>query len=84
MENPTDTSLSDLTQHGAVLDQLGDREPSTIQEAQAVLEDIRARKGILDDETVYHLNFIPERNRRLIQRNLDALRETEAAYTRRY
>jgi hypothetical protein len=34
--------------HKDVLERLGDREPSTEFEAQAVLEDIRASKGYLD------------------------------------
>lgn len=66
-----------------VLERLGDDEPTTRSEAQAVLENIRFSKGFLDDETVEALQTIPDRNRDMIMRLVEKGRETEAAYTTR-
>ena len=72
-----------LSRHKAVLENLGDREPSTELEAQAVLEDIRAAKGYLDKETLQDVSRMPDRSKQNIQRIVDSLQETAAAYTKR-
>jgi len=68
----------------AVLERLGDREPSTELEAQAALEDIRAARGYLDKETLQDVCRMPERSKQHIKRIVDSLQETAAAYTKRY
>jgi hypothetical protein len=60
------------------------REPSTVLEARAVMESIRVEKGYLDDVTQRDLNTLLPRSRLKIQRIIEAKRETEAAYTKRY
>ncbi|KAF2183099.1 hypothetical protein K469DRAFT_690218 [Zopfia rhizophila CBS 207.26] len=70
--------------HRAVLEGLGDREPSTVLEAQAVIESIRAEKGYLDEETLQDLNSIRDSSRQNILRIIEQKQEMEAAYTRRY
>lgn len=66
-----------------MLERLGDREPSTTLEAQAVIESIRAEKGHLDEETLHELNSISDRSRQNVLRIVELKKETEAAYTRR-
>lgn len=78
-----ENNLSVVTRHGNVLESLGDREPTTVLEAQAVIENIRAEKGYLDPETAQHLNALPPRSRQNISRIIARKRETEAAYTKR-
>ncbi|ORY18241.1 hypothetical protein BCR34DRAFT_596464 [Clohesyomyces aquaticus] len=68
--------------HREILEQLGDREPSTILEAQAVLEGIRAEKGYLDLDTLQDLASIRAQSRNNILRIIEQKKETEAAYTR--
>ena len=70
--------------HKNVLEKLGDREPSTEFEAQAVLEDIRASKGYLDEETLQDVRRMRESSKQHIQRIVDSFQETAAAYTKRY
>jgi hypothetical protein len=72
-----------LSKHKAVLETLGDGEPSTELEAQAVLEDIRAAKGYLDKETLQDVSRMPDRSKQNIQRIVDSLQETAAVYTKR-
>lgn len=79
-----DGTLHSLARHRAILDELGDREPTTIHEAQAILEDIRSGKGYLDQETLHHLSTMPARSRQQIERIVNTKKETEAAYTKRY
>jgi hypothetical protein len=78
-----ENNLSVVARHGDVLERLGDREPTTVLEAQAVIENIRAEKGYLDQETLQHLNGLPLRSRQSISRIIELKRETEAAYTKR-
>jgi hypothetical protein len=70
--------------HKEVLEKLGDREPSTEFEAQAVLEGIRASKGYLDEETLQDISRMRESSRQHIQGIVDSFQETVAAYTKRY
>jgi hypothetical protein len=70
--------------HKDVLERLGDREPMTELEAQAVLEDIRASKGYLDEETWQNLGRMRDSSRQYIQRIVDSFQETAATYTKRY
>jgi hypothetical protein len=70
--------------HKDVLERLGDREPMTELEAQAVLEDIRASKGYLDEDTLQDLSRMRDSSRQYIQRIVDSFQETAAAYTKRY
>jgi hypothetical protein len=70
--------------HKDVLEKLGDREPMTELEAQAVLEDIRASNGYLDEETLQDLSKMRDSSRQYIQRIVNSFRETAAAYTKRY
>lgn len=73
-----------LGRHSDVLAQLGDREPANLIEAQAVIENIRAEKGYLDNETLQDLCNINEQSRKKILHLVRLKRETEAAYTTRY
>jgi hypothetical protein len=66
-----------------VLERLGDREPSTALEANAVIERIRISKGYLDDETRSELDGISLRGREIILQIFEDARETLAAYTKR-
>jgi hypothetical protein len=70
--------------HKEVLEKLGDREPSTELEAQAILEGIRASKGYLDEETLQDISKMRESSRQHIQGIVDSFQETVAAYTKRY
>lgn len=67
-----------------VLDALGDREPSTRLEAQAVTEKIRLSKGHLDEEVRSDLENLQPRNRNIMLGFVERNREMEAAYTSRY
>lgn len=66
-----------------MLAQLGDREPASLIEAQAVIENIRAEKGYLDSETLQDLRQISEQSQKKILNLAKLKRETEAAYTTR-
>jgi hypothetical protein len=80
-EHHLDTSLG---RYSDVLAQLGDQEPASLIEAQAVIENIRAGKGYLDTETLQDLHKLNEQNRKKILHLVKLKRETEAAYTTRY
>lgn len=73
-----------LSRHSDLLAQLGDREPASLIEAQAVIENIRAEKGYLDSETLQDLHKINEQSRKKILHLVELKRKTEAAYTTRY
>jgi hypothetical protein len=49
-----------------VLARLGDGEPSTRLDAQALMENIRAEKGYTDATTMQDLNIMPARSRQEI------------------
>jgi hypothetical protein len=74
----------DLSRLYNVFAQLGNREPSTLIEAQAVIENIRAEKGHLDEETSRELDKLPPRSRERLLRIVELKQETEAAYTTKY
>jgi hypothetical protein len=78
------TGLGHLSGHWDVFKQLGDREPTTAIEAQAVIENIRAEKGHLDDQAVQEVNTLSRPVRETILRIVELKRETEAAYTTKY
>jgi hypothetical protein len=79
-----DDLVGSLSRHCDVFRQLGDREPVTSTEAQAVIENIRAEKGYLDDETLQELNTLGSRTKERLLRIINLKRETEAAYTTKY
>ncbi|KAH7070360.1 hypothetical protein BKA63DRAFT_605622 [Paraphoma chrysanthemicola] len=64
-----------------VYKQLGTREPSTPEQARAVIEYIRAEKGHLDDEALRELNTVSRRTRERLIRIVQLKQESEAAYT---
>ena len=78
-----DENLPLASQWEEILKNLGQEEPTTRIEAQALLERIRADKGYLDEETLCELRALPERNRAKILRVAEKSRETQAAYTKR-
>ena len=73
--------VSALNKHCDVFKDLGDREPLTPIEAQAVIENIRAEKGHLDRETLRELHTLGQRSQERLLRVVKLKRETEAAYT---
>ncbi|KAH9866598.1 hypothetical protein J1614_008290 [Plenodomus biglobosus] len=64
-----------------VYEELGTREPSTLEQAQAVIENIRAEKGHLDKDALRELDTISPRNREKFLRIVQLKQESEAAYT---
>ncbi|KAF2680362.1 hypothetical protein K458DRAFT_94472 [Lentithecium fluviatile CBS 122367] len=80
--NMDNDSLFPFARHGDILEKLGDREPSTVLEAQAVIENIRVEKGHLDDATLRDLRTIPERSCQKVMRVVERNRKTEAKYTK--
>jgi hypothetical protein len=67
-----------------VFRQLGDREPANLIKAQAVIENIRAEKGYLDNKTLQELNILNARTKDWLLRIINLKRETKAAHTTRY
>ncbi|KAF2637273.1 hypothetical protein P280DRAFT_509902, partial [Massarina eburnea CBS 473.64] len=74
--------LASASRHKEVLRELGHREPSTVLQAQAVLESIRSRKGYLDETTLSHLESLPEDSRRRVLDAVARTRELEGRFTR--
>lgn len=72
-----------VRKYSAVLAQLGDREPSSILEAQAVIESIRAAKGYLEEDFLRHVRSMPPQSCDKVLQMNERLRETEAAFTTR-
>lgn len=66
-----------------VYTELGTREPSTLEQARAVIENIRAEKGHLDEDALQELDTISPRNREKFLRIVQLKQESEAAYTTR-
>ncbi|UPX10550.1 uncharacterized protein EKO05_0001202 [Ascochyta rabiei] len=64
-----------------VYTELGTREPSTLEQAQAVIEYIRTEKGYLDKDILRELDTISPRNRERLLRIVQLKQESEAAYT---
>jgi hypothetical protein len=79
-----DDLVEPLSKHCDVFRQLGDREPVNSIEAQAIIENIRAEKGHLDDETLRDLHTLGQRSQDRLLRIVKLKRETEAAYTTKY
>jgi hypothetical protein len=73
-----------VSRHRDVFKQLGNREPTTAIEAQAIIENIRAKKGHLDDRALQEVNTLSPEVRETILRIVESNRETEAAYTTKY
>ena len=69
--------------HDTVLAQLGNREPSLLSEAQAVIEGIRAEKGYLNADVLQELDSLKPETRDYLLRIVEQKKETEAAYTTR-
>jgi hypothetical protein len=76
--------VSALSKHCEVFKELGDREPLNTIEAQAVIENIRAEKGHLDEETLREVHTLGSRIQERLLRIVQLKRETEAAYTTKY
>lgn len=70
-----------FTRHSEIYSNLGNREPQTSIEAQAVIEHIRAEKGHLDQESLDQLHTLSPHVEERLLRIVNAKRETEAAYT---
>ena len=79
-----DDDSASFGRHRNVFENLGDDEPSTFLEAQAVIENIRADKGHLDATTMRDVNEMPARSRQKIMYNMEKIRDMEAAFTKRY
>jgi hypothetical protein len=77
-------SLECLNRHWGVFKQLSNREPTTAIEARAVVENIRAEKGHLDDQALQEVNTLSVPVRETLLRIVELKRETEAAYTTKY
>ncbi|KAF1938515.1 hypothetical protein EJ02DRAFT_457780 [Clathrospora elynae] len=66
-----------------VLEQLGDGEPTTALEANALIKSIRDSKGYLDEKTRLAVETIEDiESREFVLRTFEARRELEAAYTK--
>ncbi|KAF2654846.1 hypothetical protein K491DRAFT_599984 [Lophiostoma macrostomum CBS 122681] len=74
--------LAGVGQHRDILERLGENEPSTKLEAQAIIEGIRADKGYLDEDTMQDLENVRARSRETIMRVIEQKREMEASYTK--
>jgi hypothetical protein len=70
--------------HHAVLQRLGDAEPTTTLEAESVLESIRIAKGYLDDEIKSDIGAMPARSRETVLRMVQEKRDMEAQYTKKW
>lgn len=66
-----------------VYKELGTREPSTLEQARAVIEYIRAEKGYLDEDALRELDTISPRIREQVLRIVQLKQEYEAGYTTR-
>jgi hypothetical protein len=78
-----DGGLSPPSKYKDVLQSLGDREPSSKLEAQAVIGSIRAEKGHVDEETRKNIDLMPDGSRQDVWRIIKRMQDTEAAYTKR-
>ncbi|KAF2023979.1 hypothetical protein EK21DRAFT_118224 [Setomelanomma holmii] len=70
-------NAGNLSRLYGVFEKLGDREPTTLEEAQAVIENISAEKGHLDKDTLRGLESLPPRSRERLLRIV----ELKAKYT---
>lgn len=67
----------------SVLKQLGTNQPGTCLEAQAIVENIRIKKGYLDQDFLQDIKQLRPEHQRYILQSLEDKRATEAAYTTR-
>jgi hypothetical protein len=67
-----------------VLKRLGDDEPSCQLETWAVIEDIKVKKGYLDENVLQDMNALKPENREILLRVVELKRNTEASYTTRF
>jgi hypothetical protein len=67
-----------------VLERLGDDEPSSRLEAQAVIKAIKVEKGYLDESILQDLNTLRPETLETILQVIEQKRKTEAAYTKRF
>jgi hypothetical protein len=67
-----------------VLKRLGDNEPSCPLETWAVIEDIKVKKGYLDENVLQDMNGLKPENREILLRVVELKRKTEASYTTRF
>ncbi|OAL53028.1 hypothetical protein IQ07DRAFT_585016 [Pyrenochaeta sp. DS3sAY3a] len=69
-------------QHRELLERLGDGEPSTTEEADALIESIRISKGYLDEDIKSDLQKLDARTREVMLQFVARQREIEAAFTK--
>lgn len=74
--------VADQTIANPIYEQLGNREPSTVIEAQAVLEAIRSEKGYLSEDFLEDIKNLREHHRVKIEKDYEKKRATEARYTK--
>jgi hypothetical protein len=70
-------------QNRELLERLGDDEPSTTDEADALIESIRISKGYLDEDIKSDLQKLDARTRDVMLQFVARQREIEAAFTKR-
>ena len=66
-----------------VLQQLGSNQPGTFLEAQAIVENIRIKKGYLDPDFLKDIEQLRPEHQNFILQSFEDKRATEAAYTTR-
>ena len=66
------------------LDALGNGEPKTFLQAEAITEKIRISKGHLDDDVRLDLDNLRPQNRALVLGFVEENRKTLAAFNKRY
>jgi Xaa-Pro aminopeptidase len=76
--------LGARSKHCDILVQLEDREPATFIEAQAVIENIRAKKSHLDEDILRELHTLSQRSQEALLKVVKLNRKQEADYTKRY
>ena len=74
---------SELDRLYDIYKELGTREPSTLEQAQAISKNIRAEKGHLDEDALQELDTISLRNREKFLRIVQLKQESTAVYTTR-
>jgi hypothetical protein len=82
METKTGMRLTEGYQ--TILDRLGDREPTTNEEANAVLANIRAGFGYVYEDLRTDLENCEPRHRDLVLQNFQELRRNKAMFTKRF
>jgi hypothetical protein len=70
--------------HCDVLDELKLREPSTPHEAAIFIEEIRTKKGYIDEGVRKEMKKMGEHSRITLESALKRGRDIEAAFTRRF